>query len=95
MACPTNNAASGALCEFADGHCFPQGTRTATVNGVAVTEKSAASQCFANRDQNGDLDFDGLDYVPGTWPDGSSNHPTSARRGPTRNSPAGAKPEAD
>ena len=77
MACPTNSAASGALCEFADGYCFPQGTRTATVNGVAVTETSAANQCFADRYQNGDLDFDGLDYVPGAWPDGSSNHPSS------------------
>jgi hypothetical protein len=27
VACPTNNAASGALCEFADGYCFQQGTR--------------------------------------------------------------------
>ena len=26
VACPTNNAASGALCEFADGYCFPQGS---------------------------------------------------------------------
>ena len=30
-----NNPASGALCEFADGYCFKQGTRTAFINGVA------------------------------------------------------------
>jgi hypothetical protein len=27
--------------------------------------------------QNGDLDFDGLDYVPFSWPDGTRNHPTA------------------
>jgi hypothetical protein len=77
VACPTNNAASGALCEFADGYCFQQGTRTALVNGVPTTESSAANQCFQNRFQNGDLDFDGLDYVPFSWPDGTGNHPTA------------------
>ena len=77
VACPTNDPASGALCEFADGNCFAKGTRTATVNGVPAKETSAANECFANRFQNGDLDFDGLDYVPGAWPDGSGNHPTS------------------
>ena len=35
VACPTNDSASGALCEFADGYCFQKGTRTALVNGVA------------------------------------------------------------
>ena len=77
VACPTNDAASGALCEFADGYCFQQGTRTALVNGVPTTESSAANQCFQNRFQNGDLDFDGLDYVPFSWPDGTRNHPTA------------------
>ncbi len=77
VACPTNDPASGALCEFADGNCFAKGTRTATVNGVPAKETSAANECFADRFQNGDLDFDGLDYVPGAWPDGSGNHPTS------------------
>jgi hypothetical protein len=77
VACPTNDAASGALCEFADGYCFQQGTRTALVNGVPTTESSAANQCFQNRFQNGDLDFDGLDYVPFSWPDGTGNHPTA------------------
>jgi hypothetical protein len=47
------------------------------VNGVSITESSRANQCFANRFQNGDLDFDGLDYQTGTWPDGSASHPTT------------------
>jgi hypothetical protein len=82
VACPTDDPASGALCEFADGYCFPAGTRTATVviNGSTTTtsESSPLNFCFDTRFQNGDLDFDGLDYQPNTWPDGSPNHPTSA-----------------
>ncbi len=76
-ACPTNNPASGALCEFADGYCFQQGTRTADVNGVPTTEFSDANQCFADRFQNGDLDFDGLSYTSSAWPNGGPNHPTA------------------
>jgi hypothetical protein len=76
-ACPSNNPASGALCEFADGFCFQQGTRTVLINGVSTTESSDANQCFANRFQNGDLDFDGLDYVAKAWPNGTGNHPTA------------------
>jgi hypothetical protein len=76
-ACSTNNPASGALCEFADGSCFQKGTRTILVNGVATTAQSDANQCFANRFQNGDLDFDGLDYVASSWPNGGPNHPTA------------------
>jgi hypothetical protein len=77
VACPTNNPASGALCEFADGFCFQKGARTAEVNGVPTTEWSDANQCFANRYQNGDLDFDGLSYTSSAWPDGGWNHPTA------------------
>jgi hypothetical protein len=77
VACPTSNAASGAPCEFADGSCFQKGARTALVNGVPTEEFSAANQCFANRFQNGDLDFDGLDYIASAWPDGTRNHPTA------------------
>ena len=40
VACPTNNPASGALCEFADGYCFQKGARTAFINGMPVTEFS-------------------------------------------------------
>jgi hypothetical protein len=77
VACPTNNAASGVNCEYADGTCFQQGTRTVLVNGVATTAVSRANECLANRFQNGDLDFDGVPYQTNTWPNGSPNHPTS------------------
>jgi hypothetical protein len=77
VACSTNDSNSGALCEFADGYCLPKGTRTALVNGVPTTESSRANQCYQNRFQNGDLDFEGLDYVHNSWPNGSPNHPTS------------------
>ena len=76
-ACSTSDPASGALCEFADGFCFQKGARTALVNGVPTTEYSDANQCTASRYQNGDLDFDGLDYVASSWPNGSRNHPTA------------------
>ncbi|MBV9682762.1 MAG: hypothetical protein JO046_13275, partial [Solirubrobacterales bacterium] len=71
VACPTNNSASGALCEFADGNCFSKGDRTVLINGTPTTESSRLNFCFAGRFQNGDLDFDGIDYVPNTWPDGT------------------------
>ena len=77
VACPTNNFLSGANCEFADGNCFLKGTRTAQVDGVPTTEFSAANQCFDNRYQNGDLDFDGVSYQASAWPNGSRNHPTA------------------
>ena len=76
-ACSTSDPASGALCEFADGFCFQKGARTALVNGVPTTEYSDANQCTDTRFQNGDLDFDGLDYTAGAWPDGGPNHPTA------------------
>jgi hypothetical protein len=76
VACPNNNDQSGALCEYADGFCFQKGTRTVDINGAPATETSRANQCFANRYQNGDLDFDGLSYLP-DWPNGSKNYPTS------------------
>jgi hypothetical protein len=78
QACPSDNADSGDLCEYADGFCFPQGSRTVQVNGVATTEWADANQCFADRYQNGDLDFDGLSYQQSAWPDGGPNHPTAA-----------------
>jgi hypothetical protein len=77
VACPTNDPATGALCEFADGFCFQKGARTVQINGVATEEYSDANQCFADRFQNGDLDFDGLSYESFAWPDGSRNHPTA------------------
>ena len=77
VACPTNNFKSGANCEFADGNCFQKGTRPVTIDGVPVTESSDANQCFDNRYQNGDLDFDGLSYQASAWPNGTRNHPTA------------------
>jgi len=76
VACPTNNPASGALCEFSDGYCFPKGTRTAFINGSPVKEVSRAAECNQERTQNGDLDYDGQAYLP-DWPNGSRNFPTS------------------
>jgi len=76
IACPTNDPSTGALCEFADGFCLPAGTRTAVVNGVATQESSRANECYQNRFQNGDLDFDGSSYVA-DWPNGSPNFPTT------------------
>jgi hypothetical protein len=76
VACPTNNAASGALCEYADGFCFQQGTRTVVINGVPTTESARTNQCYNNRYQNGDLDFEGQSYLP-DWPNGSGRYPTT------------------
>ena len=47
------------------------------MNDVPTTEYSDANQCFANRYQNGDLDFDGLDYLANSWPNGTKDHPTA------------------
>jgi hypothetical protein len=77
QACPTDNAATGAHCEFADALCFPKGPRTVIVNGVATRAWSDANQCSADRYQNGDLDFDGLSYQPYAWPNGRPNRPTA------------------
>jgi hypothetical protein len=76
VACPTNNAASGALCEFSDGYCFPKGTRIAFINGSPVKEVSRAAECNQERTQNGDLDYDGQAYLA-DWPNGSRNFPTT------------------
>jgi hypothetical protein len=75
--CPTPDATADVHCEMADGFCLPQGARTYLVNGNPEPGWSDANECFANRFQNGDLDFDGVPYQKGTWPDGSPNHPTS------------------
>ena len=76
VACPTNDAGSGALCEFSDGFCFPRGSRPVTIDGIATTESSELNFCYQDAFQNGDLDFDGTGYQA-DWPDGSANHPTS------------------
>jgi hypothetical protein len=79
IACPSDNVNSGQLCEFADGACLPAGHRTVTMFGHTLSEFAPVNWCQANRFQNGDLDFDGIPYQKGTWPDGSKNVPTSFR----------------
>ncbi len=79
IACPSDNFDSGQLCEFADGICIPQGGRAVTIEGHSVTATSPVNFCQANRFQNGDLDFDGIPYQKKSWPDGSSDRPTSIR----------------
>jgi hypothetical protein len=76
LACPSDNFASGNLCEFSDASCFPKGSRTVTTNGVNSTVSWPIAGCQTNFFQNGDLDYDGTSYVA-DWPDGSANHPTS------------------
>jgi hypothetical protein len=79
VACPSNNAGSGDLCEFSDGECFQQGNRTVMNNGVATKEHASVTGCLDNFFQNGDLDFDGTGYQSKAWPNGTSNHPTAFR----------------
>jgi hypothetical protein len=75
-ACPSDNFASGATCEFSDAACLPAGPRTINVNGTNETVSWPVAGCQANVFQNGDVDFDGSPYVA-DWPDGSNTHPTS------------------
>ena len=79
IACPSNNFASGQLCEYADGICLPQGARTVVVGGHAMRTTAPVNLCGDNRFQNGDLDFDGMSYLKGKWPNGSPDVPTSFR----------------
>jgi hypothetical protein len=79
VACPSNNAGSGVNCEYSDGACFKKGNRTVIINGVARKEHSPVAFCTQTLFQNGDVDFDGTDYRPNTWPDGTGNHPTAFR----------------
>ena len=51
-ACPTGDATSGALCEFADGYCFPQGSRMTSINGKPVVQYARIAGCFADQFQN-------------------------------------------
>jgi hypothetical protein len=79
IACPSNNFASGKLCEFSDGFCLPQGTRSVLVGGKPAKETSPVNFCENNRFENGDLDFDGISYRASSWPNGSPNVPESVR----------------
>lgn len=67
--------AGGGLCEFSDAICAPAGSRTVVVNGVNTTWNWAVPACEQDFTQNGDLDFEGNDYIP-DWPNGSSDFPT-------------------
>ena len=77
VACPTNDSASGSLCEFSDANCFPAGNRPVTMNGTVVDEHAPVAGCLENFFQNGDLDFDGTSYQARSWPDGTPLHPTA------------------
>jgi hypothetical protein len=79
IACPTENAGSGQLCEFSDGYCFPKGPRPVMLNGKSTTEDWPIAGCNDDQYQNGDLDFNGIDYQANSWPDGGTNHPTAIR----------------
>jgi len=43
---------------------------------VPATASARTNECFADRYQNGDLDFDGQPYLA-DWPNGSPNYPTT------------------
>jgi hypothetical protein len=77
VACPTNDANTGALCEFSDANCFPAGNRPVVMNGTVVKEHAPVAGCLDNFFQNGDLDFDGTSYTASAWPNGTPNHPTA------------------
>jgi hypothetical protein len=77
IGCPSTYADTGLLCEFANGYCFPEGSRTIQINGVNSTAWSDDNQCFSDRWQNGNLTFNGVSYQPWAWPNGSSNRPTA------------------
>jgi hypothetical protein len=78
IACPSNSAVSGQLCEFSDAPCFRAGTRVVTLNGKARKETQPVTTCVNADFQNGNLDFRGTSYR-NDWPNGSPNHPTSFR----------------
>jgi hypothetical protein len=72
VACPSNRFP----CERSDGRCFPKGNRPVMINGVRSTENAPVAFCNQEAFENGDLDFDGLSYLP-DWPDGSRNFPAT------------------
>jgi hypothetical protein len=75
VACPNPDyLTSTDHCEFADGFCFPKGTRAVTINGHAATEFARLAGCYQDQFQNGDLDYDGTPYRR-DWPNGSVSFP--------------------
>jgi hypothetical protein len=77
VGCPSEYADTGLHCEFADGYCYPQGSRPIDIDGVASTAWSDSNECQSDRWQNGNLTFNGLSYQRWAWPDGTSNRPTA------------------
>ena len=72
---------NGHAYRFSDnGHCIghdePSVKFISSTPGAPTRMESDANFCFANRFQNGDLDFDGTSYQRNTWPNG----PRGARR---------------
>ena len=77
VGCPSVYADTGLHCEFANGFCFPEGSRIVQVDGVNAAAWSDDNQCFSDRWQNGNLTFNGLSYQRSAWPSASPDHPTS------------------
>jgi hypothetical protein len=77
IGCPSEYADTGLHCEFANGFCFPEGSRVVQIDGVNSTAWSDDNQCFSDRWQNGNLTFNGVSYQQSAWPSGSPDHPTS------------------
>jgi len=69
---------STGLCEKSDAQCIPEGPRPVDSNGTLQVFSWPVAGCQTNFFQNGDLDFDGSDYIA-DWPDGSPTHPTPFR----------------
>ena len=79
VACPTDNAGSGALCEFSDGECFPAGEPGRNDNGVATKEhrRSPGAWTISSRTVTWTSTEPATRPAPG--PNGSANHPTAFR----------------
>jgi hypothetical protein len=78
VACPSNSFTSPDLCEYADGFCFPKGSRSVTIAGTAAKESYAVAGCEQDQFQNGDLDFEGTSYHA-DWPNGGTSFPQAFR----------------
>ena len=61
---PDQDTATGALCEFGDGSCFPKGTRHRVDQRQAGHGDGESRRAQPERTQNGELDHDGQVYLP-------------------------------
>ena len=74
--CPTRSAASAQLCEFSDAPCFPQGTRTLTVNGSPAEGHMAGGGLPRRRlPERGPRLRRRRRTRPNAWPNGSAEPP--------------------